>query len=208
MSKDTAIAAASKPDWYDGVVVEFTALAKRYENLSTVAEVEDAAQLRNAIASKVKEIEATYKEAKSLADKAHKAIVKIEKDLITPLKALDAEIVKALGKWGSKQEEIRLRLVREQEELDSIVAEMAGFDDDDTPAVETKMVFAAPKVAGMHYRDKHTFTITNPDLIPEKYVIKSFDTAKIQLLVDAMGARAEEVCPGITYKLEKIPVRE
>lgn len=201
---DTSIAVA-KPAWYDAAVESFKELVEKFKVITSADQLPEARDILNAIADKKKAVVEMLADPKKKAHEAHKAITKLEKDLVEPLDGLDKIIRSALGKFAEEEERKRLAALREAEELARVVEEMGGFDDDDTPAVAVAP--AAPKVgiSGLSFRNEWKFRVIDASLVPERF--KMVNERAVQALVDQQEVRAAETCPGIEVYCEKVPVR-
>jgi hypothetical protein len=156
-----------------------------------------------------------------MVKKAHaawKEAVAKEKELDEPLEKAERLIIKpAMARYQTEMERKRQQeaerlaaIEREKEEKARIerAAEIEKAGDKEaaeqvmnTPTPIAPIIQpASPKIAGISYREKWTFIITNPALIPREYLMA--DERKIGGIVSAM--KSETNIPGVVVSCEKV----
>ncbi len=159
------------------------------------------------VATIQKNIVAAFKDAKEKAFTAHRAITKLEADLLAqPVKA--GQIVKAaLGRYQQEQERVRReqqarlqeKLVRQQEDQRIAEAEAlssAGHQVEaeallDAPVLAPVVEMERPAAAGVSTRKAFRFRVIDVAKINPEFLIP--DETKIRKTVNALGADAVKV---------------
>ena len=122
---ENAIAVA-KPQGYDTAVEKLTTLATKFATITSTEQLPEARDVLNSIADNTKAIKAWFATPKKKAHEAHKAITKMESDLLAPLDALDRVIRKSLGEFAGREEAALLAREKEQRELAAVGEETCG----------------------------------------------------------------------------------
>jgi len=151
---------------------------------------------------------ATHKEAiakkKSFSVPLFEAIDKIKKIMITYKKKKDDE---------ARTEQLRLDEIARKKADDKRLAEATNLEAQGRPEeaeaalnsesyIAPSAVESAPEVAGVSYRDKWTFAIENPELVPREYCIP--DLTAIGAISRSMKGRVK--IPGVRIFNDKILV--
>lgn len=207
--------------------------AQDYE-ISCIEDNEFAFTLRQEYKRRIEAIIAFFKESKSLAAAAHKAICKNENDLVAPYEQADAIMERKRLEFKRKRDEAdeRERQKKERElaeqqqkelEAEAKRLEKAGDKEQaqevreiakNPPPVSVAPVASVPKQKGSVIKKRWKFEIQNPDLIQRQYLLpvdkKLFDPAaypRIQDVVDALGDKCN--IAGIrAFQVESEDVRQ
>ena len=210
-----------------------TELEVRAEAIATI-ETEDhlreAREILNLVADYKSLVMSTFKEAKDLAHKAHKAIVKQEKDALAPAEAVEAKVREALRQHAlrieaearaereraaaaereaaAKREEAAreaaaLREVDETELADAIESEADSLYTD--ALMRQPAAPEAPKVSGLSTRKVYRFRVPDMQAVPRRFLV--LDEKAVQDLVNRMGEEAARVHPWLEVEVDFIPVR-
>ena len=159
--------------------------------------------------------------AKKAADAAHKAITKLERDLLAPATEAEKRIKAAVLTYDIEQtrirmeEQARLAAVMQKEQEDAALAEAqsrsdAGDKEGAEQILDAVLVMPPPvielpvqKVDGISTRKSWDFRIVNPEKINPAFTVP--DEKKIRALVKALGPdAANAIGPGVEIFEQRI----
>lgn len=189
--------------------------------VSTAAEHEVAGAYFNELCQFEDAVKERFLEGKSAADKLHKWICRLERDLLTG----PAEVKKRLTRAISDYEVARDRSIREEQaklqaaEIDrakesllteAVALEQAGDSAAanhrlDAPPVAAVIEMEKPRVAGMNSRKKYRKEVVDESQVKDPFWC--LDHKKIDGVVDKMGPDAEELVGGIRVFEERVIAR-
>jgi hypothetical protein len=170
------------------------------------------------VASLRKSITAAFADAKRRAYEAHKAIAKLEADLLAIPGQVESLIKRAIGTYQAeaerkrREEQARLSEIAKRDEEDRRIADAeqlsAAGHHAEADALLSEPILApvvhidAPKADGVSMRRKWTFRIVDLAAIKADFLIP--DEKKIRQLVTALGPDAVKVVGGIVVEEEQI----
>lgn len=181
----------------------------------TVASVDDdevaSAELVR-IAGLVRAIKKAFDDPKRKADLAHKAICRLEAQLLAGPAQAESIIKNAIGTWRmaearrQREEQLRREAEAKRQEEDRRLAEAQHLSDagrkDEAEALLSEPIMvptlAAPKpvaTPGVGTRTKWKFEIVAPELVKRQFLVP--DEAAIRRTVTALGPEAEKLVGGI-----------
>lgn len=191
-----------------GVEVRDRALALVVTN---DGEYDFAGQELRRVAVVIYNIKAAFKEPKARAHEAHRAITKLEGDLLEIPQKAERRIKEVMGGFVTEQDRIRreeqqrlqaeeTRKADEAKLREALAAEAAGDHEAasqiiEAPTVAPVIELEKPRAAGISARKKYRFHIIDPTKIDRKFLIP--DESKIRGVVDRMGMDAVGLVGGI-----------
>ena len=177
-----------------------------------------AGEILTVIKSLRKEIDTTFDPIITKAHEAHKEAIAQKKKVDAPLIEAEGIIKPRMAAWNTEQERIRreeedrLReIARKQEEerrlKEAVAAEQAGNKEEAEAIIEAPIEAppvvvqkTTPKVAGVSFRKKWTFRVTDPLKVPREYL--TVDEVKIGGVVRAMEGKIN--IPGVEVYSEDV----
>lgn len=166
-----------------------------------------------------KTVEARFDEPVTLAFKAHRSLTALRDSVLSPFKQAETMIKRKLGdhqmliERQRQQEAARQRAEAEAKaEAERMAKAQEQMDKGDLKACEQTLaaplapvvarveMTEAPKVAGLSFKDKWFFEVTNVNEIPLEYMVP--DLKAIGGVVTALGSKTN--IPGIRIWSEKI----
>lgn len=173
--------------------------------VETSSQYEQAGQLKLGIAALKKAIKERYRPRIQEADRLHKGLVADERKDLAPVEEADGivdskrttwrreaerlqhELERKLQDEARKAEEERMLIEAAHLEEQGLVREAEALISAPVMAPVVMLTPAAPKVSGLVERKRWTFRITDPTLIPQKYLVP--DEKAIGAVVRALGAQ-------------------
>lgn len=171
------------------------------------------------VANVIKGIVFAFREPKEKAFAAHKAICKLEADLLAYPKEAERLYKAAMAKFyreeesrrreAEARERERLRKIEEERQLAEAIAHEDAGEFEEAQAVFEQEVVAPvvempkPQAAGVSMRKTWGFEIVSPDAIKRAFLIP--DEKRIRALVKALGPDAAAQVGGIVVREELIP---
>ena len=154
---------------------------------------------------------AWFKESKSAAMAAHKAICKQENDMLAPLDLDEAWVRKGMNTYLQEEEDKRNAEAAEASRLEMARLRAKALDDEDpyernvVEEVRRDPVISAPPVAkGISAVDEYHFEVIDASLVPADY--RKVDEEKIGRVVKAMKGEIE--IPGVrVWKTKSVRAR-
>lgn len=177
---------------------------------------EDAGKLLVAIATRKKQVVDYWAEPKKKAHEAHKAITLKEKEMLTPLEAMESKVKKLMGDYyAAEQKRIAAEQARQEAEaakMLALAAEAEAQGDTDTAqeatavaVLEASKVSYAPSAQGTSTRMVWKWRVTDIDMIPDAYIVKEPDANILNALCKgAKGDKPPKAVSGVEFFREPV----